>query len=39
VIAGHIDQTIANVLAHQGLFVAAIFCYLIKFIGDRDRAV
>lgn len=25
---------IANVLAHQGLFVAAIFGYLINFIGD-----
>lgn len=33
-IAGHIDQTIANVLAHQGLFVAVIFRYLINFIGD-----
>jgi hypothetical protein len=32
--AGPIDQTIANVLAHQGLFVAVIFCYLINFIGD-----
>jgi hypothetical protein len=34
VIPGHIDQTVANILAHQGLFVAAIFCYLINFIGD-----
>jgi hypothetical protein len=34
VIPGQIDQTIANVLAHQGLFVTAIFCYLVNFIGD-----
>jgi len=34
VISGHIDQTVANIAAHQDLFVAAIFCYLINFMGD-----
>lgn len=34
VIPGHIDQTVANILSHQGLFLAVIFCYLINFIGD-----
>jgi hypothetical protein len=27
-----------DVLAHQGLFVAVIFCYLINFIGDVANA-
>jgi hypothetical protein len=34
VIPGHIDQTVANIVEHQGLFLTAIFCYLINFIGD-----
>jgi len=34
VIPGHIEQTCQNIAAHGGLFVAAIFCYLINFIGD-----
>ena len=34
VIPGHIDQTVQNIVAHGGMFVAAIFCYLISFIGD-----
>jgi hypothetical protein len=29
VVAGNIDQTAQNIVAHQGLFLAAIFCYLI----------
>jgi hypothetical protein len=34
VIPGNIEQTVQNISAHQGLFVAAIFCYLITFIED-----
>jgi hypothetical protein len=34
VIAGNIEQTAQNIVAHGGLFVGAIFCYLISFIGD-----
>lgn len=34
VISTHIDQTVANIVAHHGLFLTAIFCYLINFIGD-----
>src|SRR5271170_6639106 len=34
VIPGNIEQTVQNIAAHQGLFVAAILCYLISFIGD-----
>ena len=34
VIPGNIEQTVQNIVAHQGLFVAAIFCYLITFIED-----
>jgi hypothetical protein len=34
VIGGHIDQTVANISSHPGLFLAGIFCYLINFIGD-----
>jgi hypothetical protein len=34
VIPGHIEQTAQNIVAHQGLFLAAIFCYLITFIED-----
>jgi hypothetical protein len=34
VIPGNIEQTAQNILAHRGLFVAAIMCYLISFTGD-----
>lgn len=34
VIPGNIEQTIQNIMAHQSLFLAAIFCYLMNFIGD-----
>ena len=34
VVAGDIQQTITNISTHQGLFVAAIFCYLINFVED-----
>jgi hypothetical protein len=31
---GHPDQTVANIAVHSGMFVTAIFCYLINFIED-----
>lgn len=34
VIPENIEQTVQNIVAHHGLFVAAIFCYLITFIED-----
>jgi hypothetical protein len=34
VIPGNIEQTAQNIFSHGGLFLAAIFCYLIGFIGD-----
>jgi hypothetical protein len=34
VISDNIEQTAQNIVAHGGLFVAAIFCYLTSFIGD-----
>lgn len=34
VIPGNIEQTAQNILAHQGMFVAAILCYLITFLED-----
>jgi hypothetical protein len=34
VIPGQIEQTVANIVAHQGLFLAAFFCYLINAVGD-----
>jgi hypothetical protein len=34
VIPGHVDQTVANIAAHPGLFFAVFSCYLINFIGD-----
>ena len=34
VIPGHIEQTVANIASHHGLFLTAIFCYLINFIED-----
>jgi len=39
VIRGHIEQTVANIGSHHGLFLAAIFGYLINFIGDIIAAV
>jgi Domain of unknown function (DUF4386) len=34
VIPGDVEQTVQNILAHRRLYLAAIFCYLISFIGD-----
>jgi hypothetical protein len=34
VIPGHAQQTVANIASHRGLFLTAIFCYLINFIED-----
>ena len=34
VIPGNIEQTVQNLVAHRGLFLAAIFCYLITFLED-----
>lgn len=34
VIPGNIEQTVQNLSAHSGLFVAAILCYLITFLED-----
>jgi hypothetical protein len=34
VIPGHIDQTVANITAHHGAFLALFFCYFINFIED-----
>lgn len=34
VIPDNIEQTVQNIVAHHGLFLAAIFCYLITFIED-----
>ena len=34
VIPGNIQQTVANIDANHGLFVLAMFCYLINFIED-----
>lgn len=34
VIAGNAEQTVANIAAHHGLFVAAFFCYAINFVED-----
>ena len=34
VIPGDIDQTIANISAHHGTFLALFFCYFINFIED-----
>jgi hypothetical protein len=34
VIVGNIEQTARNISAHGGLFLSAVFCYLISFIGD-----
>ena len=34
IIPGNIDQTVHNISAHEGMFVAVIFCYLINFLED-----
>jgi hypothetical protein len=34
VIPGHIDQTVRNIVANRGLFVAGILAYLINFVCD-----
>ena len=34
VIPGNIEQTVLNIGAHRGTFVAAILCYLVEFIED-----
>ncbi len=34
VIPANIEQTVQNIGAHQGLFAAAILCYLVEFIED-----
>ena len=34
VIPGNAEQTVQNLSAHSGLFVAAILCYLITFLED-----
>ncbi|HET9342325.1 MAG TPA: DUF4386 domain-containing protein [Candidatus Eremiobacteraceae bacterium] len=34
VVSGNAAQTVANISAHQGLFLVAILCYLINFIED-----
>ena len=34
VIPGNIEQTVQNISAHSGQFVAAIFCYFVTFLED-----
>ncbi len=34
VIPGNAEQTVANITAHHGMFLAAFFCYFINFIED-----
>ena len=34
VIPSNIEQTVANISSHHGLFLTAMFCYLINFIED-----
>jgi Domain of unknown function (DUF4386) len=34
VIPGNIEQTAQNITVHGGLFLAAVFCYFISFVGD-----
>lgn len=34
VIPGHIDQTVANIVAHHGMYVAMFMCYFVNFIED-----
>ena len=39
VIRGEIEQTVANIGAHHGLFVTALFCYLVNYVGDIIAAL
>jgi len=39
VIRGQIEQTVANIGSHHSLFLAAIFGYLVNFIGDVVAAL
>jgi Domain of unknown function (DUF4386) len=39
VIRGQIEQTVANIGSHHSLFLAAVFGYLINFIGDIIAAL
>src|SRR5262249_51894977 len=39
IIPGQIEQTVANIGSHHGLFLAAIFGYLINFVGDIIAAL
>ncbi len=34
VVPGNIEETVQNILDHEGLFLAGVFCYLITFICD-----
>lgn len=34
VIPGHIEQTVANIAAHHGMYVAMFMCYFVNFIED-----
>lgn len=34
VVPGNVEQTVANIASHHGLFLAAMFSYFINFIGD-----
>jgi hypothetical protein len=34
VIPGNIEQTVQNISAHSGQFVAAILCYFVTFLED-----
>jgi len=34
VTTGNAEQTVQNISTHGGLFLAALFCYLVSFIGD-----
>ena len=39
VIRGHIEQSVANIGSHHGLFLATVFGYLINFLGDIIAAL
>ncbi|MBV8203329.1 MAG: DUF4386 domain-containing protein [Acidobacteria bacterium] len=34
VIRGNVEQTVQNIVAHRGLYLTGIFCYLANFISD-----
>src|SRR5438132_12056799 len=34
VVSGNVEQTAQNILAHQGLFLAGILCYLFSYVCD-----